>query len=106
MLQFFSNGDLPGGVVGPYASSDVTSFLEIWQAAQQIEATCLLRHQSPGWAAEGKLIPNIGLRSIKMKVSSVCTGIDSHQGEEKLWECFCGLQTLSRIGASRKENRY
>lgn len=56
MLQFFSNGDLPGGVEGPFASRDVTSFFEIWQAARQIEATCMLHHQRPGWAAEGMLI--------------------------------------------------
>ena len=53
MLNFFSNGELPGGVEGPFASRDVTSFYEIWQAAQQIEATCLMQKSRPGWAAEG-----------------------------------------------------
>ena len=53
MLNFFSNGELPGGVEGPFTSRDVTSFYEIWQAAQQIEATCVLENGRPGWAAEG-----------------------------------------------------
>lgn len=55
MLNFFSNGELPGGAEGPFASRDVTSFYEIWQAAQQIEATCLMQNGRPGWAAEGTL---------------------------------------------------
>lgn len=55
MLNFFSNGELPGGVEGPFASRDVTSFYEIWQAAQQIEATCLMQRGRLGWAAEGVL---------------------------------------------------
>lgn len=55
MLNFFSNGELPGGVEGPFASRDVTSYYELWQAAQKIEATCLLRNGMPGWAAEGEL---------------------------------------------------
>ena len=62
MLNFFLNGELPGGVEGPFASRDVTSFYEIWQAAQKIEATCLMQNGRPGWAAEGTLsvpcIPN------------------------------------------------
>ncbi len=55
MLNFFSDGELPGGVEGPFTSRDVTSFYEIWQAAQKIEATCLMRYGRPGWAAEGML---------------------------------------------------
>lgn len=54
MLNYFSNGELPGDVEGPFASRDVTSFYEIWEAAQQIEATCL-QNGRPGWAAEGTL---------------------------------------------------
>lgn len=53
MLNFFSNGELPGDVKGPFASRDVTSFYEIWQAAQRIETTCLTANGRPGWAAEG-----------------------------------------------------
>lgn len=55
MLNFFSDGELPGGVEGPFASRDVTSFSEIWQAAQQIEVSCVIHKRSPGWAAEGML---------------------------------------------------
>lgn len=55
MLNFFANGELPGGVEGPFASRDVTSFYEIWQAAQKIEATCLTKNGRVGWAAEGML---------------------------------------------------
>ena len=55
MLNFFSDGELPGDVKGPFASRDVTSFYEIWQAAQNIEATCLMQYGRPGWAAEGML---------------------------------------------------
>ena len=55
MLNFFSDGELPGGVEGPFAARDVTSFYEIWQAAQKIEATCLMQYGRPGWAAEGML---------------------------------------------------
>lgn len=53
MLNFFSDGELPGGVEGPFASRDVTSFYELWQAASKIEAVCLLHAGKPGWAAEG-----------------------------------------------------
>lgn len=56
MLNFFYDGDLPGGVEGPFASRDVTSFNEIWQAAQKIEATCLMQKGTPGWAPEGMQI--------------------------------------------------
>lgn len=55
MLNFFSDGELPGDVEGPFASRDVTSFYEIWQAAQKIEAKCLMQYGRPGWAAEGML---------------------------------------------------
>ena len=55
MLNFFSDGELPGGMRGPFASRDVTSFDEIWQAASQIEATCVLQNGRPGWAVEGML---------------------------------------------------
>ncbi|CAF9943732.1 MAG: hypothetical protein ALECFALPRED_001157 [Alectoria fallacina] len=53
MLNFFSDGELPGDVEGPFASRDVTSFYDIWQAAQNVEATCLMQYGRPGWAAEG-----------------------------------------------------
>lgn len=53
MLNFFNDGELPGGVEGPFASRDVTSFYELWQAASKIEAVCLLHAGKPGWAAEG-----------------------------------------------------
>ena len=53
MLNFFSDGELPGDVEGPFASRDVTSFFDIWQAAQNVEATCLMQYGRPGWAAEG-----------------------------------------------------
>ena len=55
MLNFFHNGELPGGVEGPFASRDVTSFYEIWQAVRKIETTCLMQNGRPGWAAEGML---------------------------------------------------
>ena len=55
MLNFFSDGELPGGVEGPFASRDVTSFSEIWEAAAQIEVSCVIHKRSPGWAAEGML---------------------------------------------------
>ena len=55
MLNFFADGELPGDVEGPFASRDVTSFYEIWQAAQKVKATCLMQDGRPGWAAEGML---------------------------------------------------
>ena len=55
MLNFFSDGELPGGVEGPFASRDVTSFSEIWEAAQEIEVSCLIHKRSPGCAAERML---------------------------------------------------
>ena len=55
MLNFFSGGELPGGVRGPFASRDVTSFNEIWQAALQIEAICVSHNGKPGWAVEDML---------------------------------------------------
>ena len=55
MLNFFSDSELPGDVEGPFASRDVTSFYEIWQAAQQIGTTCVMHYGRPGWAAEGTL---------------------------------------------------
>ena len=55
MLNFFSDGELPGGAEGPFASRDMTSFSEIWQAAQQIEVACIIHKRSPGWAAVGML---------------------------------------------------
>jgi len=54
MLNFFADGELPGIDGGPFASRDVTSFNEIWQAASQIEAMCLLHSGKPGWASQGK----------------------------------------------------
>ena len=53
MLNFFSDGELPGDVEGPFASRDVTSFQDIWQAAQQVGTTCVQQNGKPGWAAEG-----------------------------------------------------
>ena len=55
MLNFFSDSELPGDVEGPFASRDVTSFYDIWQAAQQIGTTCVMHYGRPGWAAEGML---------------------------------------------------
>ena len=55
MLNFFSDSELPGDVEGPFASRDVTSFYEIWQAAQMIGNTCVMHYGRPGWAAEGML---------------------------------------------------
>ena len=55
MLNFFSDSELPGDVEGPFASRDVTSFYDIWQAAQQIGNTCVMHYGRPGWAAEGML---------------------------------------------------
>ena len=53
MLNYFSDTDLPGGIAGPFASRDVTSFWEIWEAARQIESVCVIHSGKPGWAAEG-----------------------------------------------------
>ena len=55
MLNFLSDSELPGDVEGPFASRDVTSFYELWLAAQQIGNTCVMHYGRPGWAAEGML---------------------------------------------------
>lgn len=57
MLNFFASGELPGPDESPYASRDMTSFYDIWQAARKVETTCLVGSGKPGWAApQGKHI--------------------------------------------------
>ena len=58
--QNLGGKSLPGGAVeGPFASRDVTSFQELWEAAVQIESICLHGAKKPGWAAEGMCIPTL-----------------------------------------------
>ena len=53
MLFSFGDESLPGGVEGPFATRDVTSFYEIWEAARGVEKVCLLDSKQAGWATEG-----------------------------------------------------
>ena len=76
MLNFFSEGELPGGAEGPFASRDLTSFYEIWQAAQRIGNTCVVQYGRPGWAAQGMLPSVIVLRSSVKGSGMTGVGID------------------------------
>lgn len=57
MLDFFADTSLPGqDPWNPkkHDNTDVTSFEELWGAADLVETCCLNQHKSPGWAADGE----------------------------------------------------
>ena len=53
MLNFFKDGELPGIDGELFASRDVSSYLEIWHSAQQLENICLLNGGKQGWTSQG-----------------------------------------------------
>ena len=55
MLEAFEPGTLPGEKSGlHYLPEDVTSFGEIFLAADQSEMECILKHHALGWWPVGK----------------------------------------------------
>ena len=53
MLNFFPDGSLPGGEVGPFKETDVASFEEIFWAAGKVEQECVVKDHAVGFGAVG-----------------------------------------------------
>ena len=54
MLNFFPDGSLPGGEVGPFQETDVASYEEIYLAAQSVDQNCILQDHGVGFGAVGR----------------------------------------------------
>ena len=54
MLEFYQPGKLPGSGMGPYSATDVTSYHDLWEAAQTVLTSCMRAQGALGWASVGK----------------------------------------------------
>lgn len=53
MLNFFPDGSLPGGEVGPFVATDVASYEDIYFAARSVNQECVYKNDAPGFKAVG-----------------------------------------------------
>ena len=53
MLNFFPDGSLPGGEVGPFETTDVASYEEIYWAACKVSQECVIQNHGVGFRAVG-----------------------------------------------------